>query len=271
MKMAEMKSKVMMIGPALALEWLQRNVEHNRPLRKTVVEGYAEQMKRGEWQLTHQGPAFDINGALIDGQHRLHAVVQANVIVPMMVTMDAPVVSFRVLDCGIKRTVADRLNIDRKTVAVISSAEKVALGDRRMVPQERVYQISQTTFGHIIDAMMRTNQATKRLMSSSSVSVAACVAVAEGQPFEWVAKQRRVLILQDEDNETASARAMRRRFQDISSREAHGLDHEVIACALRVFEHESRDIKVIKLLDGWRDALQQRVRNAMQTSTNWSN
>jgi hypothetical protein len=269
--MVEMKSKVMMVDPALALAWLQRNIETNRPLRPTVVDNYADDMRRGEWHLTHQGIALDIDGNLIDGQHRLAAVIKANVIVPIMVTVNAPRASFVALDNGVKRSVADRLSIDKKTVAVITCAEKFAVAERRMVPQQRVYEISQTTFGHIVDAIVRTNQATRRLMSSSSVSVAACVAVAEGQPFEWVANQRRVLILQDEENETPIARAMRRRFQDVRARDSHGLDHEVMACALRVFDKESRDIKVIKLLDGWRDALQQRVRNAMQTSINWSN
>jgi hypothetical protein len=80
-------------------------------------------MQRGQWQLTHQGVAFDVNGILIDGQHRLSAVVQSNCIVPMMVTMNAPSVSFEALDCGIGRTIGDRLKMNPAVVALITATD----------------------------------------------------------------------------------------------------------------------------------------------------
>jgi hypothetical protein len=42
-------------------------------------------MLNGNWVLTHQGIAISKSGKLIDGQHRLAAVVKANVPVEMMV------------------------------------------------------------------------------------------------------------------------------------------------------------------------------------------
>ncbi|HEY5050458.1 MAG TPA: hypothetical protein VII50_06125, partial [Acidothermaceae bacterium] len=71
-----MRSKVQTITPAKAAEWLEANTT-NRPVSRTVVRSFAEAMKRGEWIVTHQGIAFDVSGVLIDGQHRLAAVVEA--------------------------------------------------------------------------------------------------------------------------------------------------------------------------------------------------
>lgn len=54
------------------------NGRTNRQLSWKVVQDYAEQMLKGEWNIpTHQGMAFDDNDVLVDGQHRLWAVMLA--------------------------------------------------------------------------------------------------------------------------------------------------------------------------------------------------
>ena len=65
---------VMEVGPDLAARWLDGNT-HNRPLKQTLVDRFVRDMQAGRWRLTHQGIAFDADGMLIDGQHRLWAIV----------------------------------------------------------------------------------------------------------------------------------------------------------------------------------------------------
>jgi hypothetical protein len=84
---SSVRSKVQTITPAKAAEWLEANTT-NRPVSRTVVRSFAEAMKRGEWIVTHQGIAFDVSGVLIDGQHRLAAVLDADVPVAMTVFTD---------------------------------------------------------------------------------------------------------------------------------------------------------------------------------------
>jgi hypothetical protein len=72
------RTKVQMVTPVKAGEWLQANTP-NRPLSKPIVKAFAEAMRRGEWVVTHRGIAFDTNGVLVDGQHRLAAIVEADV------------------------------------------------------------------------------------------------------------------------------------------------------------------------------------------------
>ncbi|MBO1330964.1 hypothetical protein [Streptomyces sp. VRA16 Mangrove soil] len=103
-----MHMEVLDVSPELAAEWLTRNT-NNRPLSKGAVQQLAGQIQRGEWQLTHQGIAFDEDGVLIDGQHRLAAVVKAGVPVPMTVTRGVPRTAFTVMDTGRKRTGRDAL------------------------------------------------------------------------------------------------------------------------------------------------------------------
>lgn len=65
------------VGPELAAAMLATNRDDNRNKRPTVHGRYANDMRQGLWRLTHQGVAFDRQGHLCDGQHRLSACVQA--------------------------------------------------------------------------------------------------------------------------------------------------------------------------------------------------
>jgi hypothetical protein len=113
------------ITPNKARDILKTNTR-NRALRLSSVAEFARQMTAGCWKLTSQGIAIDTNGVLVDGQHRLHAIVEANVPVQIAVTYDVDPESFDAYDCGIVRTVADRLPLlkdkesNRIAVALVS-------------------------------------------------------------------------------------------------------------------------------------------------------
>ncbi|MFC8257483.1 hypothetical protein ACFUNF_07525 [Streptomyces sp. NPDC057291] len=100
--------EVLSVSPELAAQWLTLNT-NNRPLSKNTVQQLAAQIQRGEWQLTHQGIAFDEDDVLIDGQHRLAAIVKAGTTVPVTVTHGVPRTAFTVMDTGRKRTGRDAL------------------------------------------------------------------------------------------------------------------------------------------------------------------
>ncbi len=78
------------VTPELAASWLD-GTEVDRPVQERHVEQLATEMTAGRWQLTHRGIAFDINKKLIDGRHRLLAVIRSGKTVPMLVIVDEPV------------------------------------------------------------------------------------------------------------------------------------------------------------------------------------
>lgn len=92
-----MKTTIETITPAIAKKILDQTedqilkgkVEH-RPLSNIIVNRYARDMKAGYWLTTHQGIAFDDQGNLIDGRHRLWAIVRSNIPIEMLVTRDIP-------------------------------------------------------------------------------------------------------------------------------------------------------------------------------------
>jgi hypothetical protein len=105
------RSRVRKITPDKAADMLAANTA-NRPLSRSTVRAFAEAMRRGDWLVTHQGIAFDTRGVLVDGQHRLAAVVEAELPVEMTVFTEVEPDSFDVLDTGKRRNAADVLAIE---------------------------------------------------------------------------------------------------------------------------------------------------------------
>jgi len=108
---APMRMQIEPVGPEQALRWLAVN-QANRPISEILVKRYAEDMKHGRWKTTHQGIAFDQAGMLLDGQHRLKAIIKASITLQLVIFRDCDRATFDRLDAGRKRTAADALAVD---------------------------------------------------------------------------------------------------------------------------------------------------------------
>lgn len=64
------------VTPALAKQWLEKNT-NNRNVNFAKVKKMAKDMREGHWDTTHQGIAIATDGTLVDGRHRLMAVVES--------------------------------------------------------------------------------------------------------------------------------------------------------------------------------------------------
>lgn len=103
-------NRIVSITPEMAARWLE-NKASNRKIDSPTVLSMARDMAAGLWQITHQGIALDEKGVLIDGQHRLSAIIIANVEIKMMVTEGIPRATQLVIDDHRKRSGADVLTI----------------------------------------------------------------------------------------------------------------------------------------------------------------
>jgi hypothetical protein len=98
------------IDPQIAVKYLEKDVaanEQNRPLTQSRINDLADIMVRGRFEQTHQGIAFSDTGALVDGQHRLWAVVESGVTVRMLVTRGLSPAAVLAIDMGRARSVAE--------------------------------------------------------------------------------------------------------------------------------------------------------------------
>lgn len=94
------------VNPAVAEAWLAHNTA-NRRIRRNQVERFARDMESGAWQENGEGICFAHDGTLINGQHRLSAVVTAGVALPMLVVRGLPMDAQDTMDDGAKRTMGD--------------------------------------------------------------------------------------------------------------------------------------------------------------------
>lgn len=104
----------------------------NRPRRETHWKNLHQAMLRGEWRKTHQGIAFDEDGILLDGQHRMMALAQMpdDFRIDMLVTTELPrAEAWDAIDVNVcKRSVSDVLGCDRKVAAIAAIFETATKG-----------------------------------------------------------------------------------------------------------------------------------------------
>lgn len=116
------------VDPELAEQYLENN-EGNRKVRADVVDTYSRDLKAGRWLVTGDPLRIDTTGRLIDGQHRLKAVVKAGIGAWFLVIRGVDPHVQSVLDTQAKRTAADALRFAgyNRNVRVISGVARSAI------------------------------------------------------------------------------------------------------------------------------------------------
>lgn len=117
--------KLEVITPAKAKQLLECVPDWQRKLARRNVTQLAADMRNGDFKVTADTIKIDTAGNVIDGQHRLMAIVSADVTVRSFVARNVDPDAFVVLDQGKKRTLADQLTskgiANAKTVAAALS------------------------------------------------------------------------------------------------------------------------------------------------------
>lgn len=129
-----METKTVIVTPVVARDWLKRNID-NRPLRPSTVAALKVAFERGEYVMTHQGIAFDVDGRLADGQHRLTAISEMpdTFRIEMMVTRGLPAKAREVMDIGVKRTASDILHVPQGLAAVARFMATIVETEKRSI------------------------------------------------------------------------------------------------------------------------------------------
>lgn len=114
MKMFQAKQpdpEVVTITPDEALFMLEEHNGFNRPVSYDTVKFYADQMRRGLWQINGEPIIISDQGDLLNGQHRLYACVEAGVSFRTILVKGITAEAFKTIDQGRKRTAGDIIAI----------------------------------------------------------------------------------------------------------------------------------------------------------------
>ena len=110
-----------MVTPEMAAEILKGNTK-NRSLQSAVVRDYADDMASGRWRHTSQGIAIADDGTLINGQHRLAAVIKCGLTVPFTVAYGCDPDDRMVADRNRRRSLGDMFHMEGERNTTVLAA-----------------------------------------------------------------------------------------------------------------------------------------------------
>jgi len=101
------------ITPSISALMLEGNVHYNRPKNDKNKVRLSTQMKNGLWKEdVNSTIGFSKNNVLLDGQHRLEAIIHSGCTISMWVCNNVDEKSFDVIDSGKSRTPGDIFSIN---------------------------------------------------------------------------------------------------------------------------------------------------------------
>lgn len=109
-KGSSVEARVETITPEIAEEYLRLS-GGNRNIVRSAVETYVEMIKAGKWDINNNGIGFNQKGVLIDGHHRLTAIVIAGQPVTCLVVRGLAESSIDHIDIGTSRNVGHILHM----------------------------------------------------------------------------------------------------------------------------------------------------------------
>lgn len=147
-------SEIVNITPEYARMLLSKN-GMNRPLNKGHVLNLANAMSRGDWQVNGESIKIAQCGTLLDGQHRLSAIVKTGSPCDIVVIKGLPLESFHTINTGAKtRGAADVLAITgEKNSSVLAAAARLlkCWEDNKTCPKFQGYHVTVAEIEDIID------------------------------------------------------------------------------------------------------------------------
>jgi len=193
-----MKVEVTNVTPLMARKWLERVAPFNRPVHASVVRKYRDALIRGEYVMSHQGLAFDTDGWLMDGQHRLHAIAELpdDTVFPMVVTTGLSRDAFLVMDQGMKRGTADALRRAKRAVEVAKLLAYFAYSKSYSLTAMVVEPFVDRTES-IHDVIVSNAPKSVKTWSSAPVRSAAVLSVLMGVDVSYISRLYRGLVMSE--------------------------------------------------------------------------
>lgn len=142
-----MEMKTETVTPEVAERWLATQ-EGNRKLSTRSVENYSKAMRRNEWVFDGSPIRFDESGKLVDGQHRLWAVIESKTTQKFLVIRGVDDGAFMVMDTGKVRSFSDILSIRRPDLKNVMIIAALVRQYAKWTKGERTARLSGRAIGH---------------------------------------------------------------------------------------------------------------------------
>lgn len=114
--MDDAKFELRIVTPEEAKRILSENFTKQRHVRENTVQKYADDMINNRWDFNNPQPIIiSDTGKLLDGQHRLLAVIRSGKAIPFYFAIGVPENTYLSIDTNDPRKVTDRIDVPQKT------------------------------------------------------------------------------------------------------------------------------------------------------------
>jgi len=259
----EIEQKVFKVTPAHAEKWLEMNTG-NRRIRPSHVRHLASQMEQGRWMLSPEPIVFSPK-RLLDGQHRLSAVLMSGCTIEASVALVQNEDVFRVLDQGVNRNNSDLTGIPSPVLQPLQwllkqsvnglRKGKIVIDDIERIKDENIFTLSNRVNEVIKPKDRRFKSAPFRAAYIMAVDMKLCDLETADRIYTDLSHM----------NMTEWSRMMQNIFHRFETTKVHGahnsLKNEFFMAGLYLFsEAHSKKTKII-LTEKFTDEMEKRVRN----------
>lgn len=203
------------VTPALAKIILDRDNTKNRKYRRaSQVEKLKREMLDGQFILLPDGLIFDEDGNLIQGQHRLDALLKSDLpglvfIIWRNVTLNV----FEKLDANVPRSFMDRNGTSREVQDIVNLIARIYFGNSHSHTENKMIL---EWFQPEIDGFNSYVGTTKRRGGSQAPVKVACLlrSIKNTAHAKWCHDQYRALVLRDYNVMENSVQSLNRQIED---------------------------------------------------------
>lgn len=159
---------IVTVDPNLAATMLATQ-KANRNLRRAKVDEYANDMKNGNWSFTGESICFNKRGELVQGQHRLNAIIKSGVTLQIVVVYDVDDDAILDMDSGMKRQFSDYLQITGETNTAVVAGICARMNEYRTGNRRCTHAESRSILDEFPDIHMAAGLASSKYKSVSEL------------------------------------------------------------------------------------------------------
>jgi|GEM_PF-1397680 len=238
-----MKTQTLHITPAQAKIYLSKPHPQQRPLMRSKVVHFARMIKTGQFHYTHQGIAIDTDGNLIDGQHRLHAIVETATPATMQVSTGVSKHAWHAIDIGAKRRISDISGIVGRESEVYRLALHLTCNISNPTAEE-IIELSNSQFGQAVKILLQHCGTVRKILSSAPMKTMAAAWFCETGDMYSIHQYRALVNVKFDDMSNQSKVF----YQQVSTGRIHSSDRIDLLCrSYLLFDNSRKDEKKLMI------------------------
>lgn len=231
--------------PQLAKQWLDEKNIGNRDKRPSYIKQLAGVMKRGMFALTPEGLIVGKSGRLLNGQHRLCAIVESGQTIDLLVFFGVDDSVFEKIDQGTRRRMDDLFRTDRRVQDAVNTIARLHAGNSLSSDQVKEYLY---VFGPACEALVKAcgTQAKGRSSGPVKAGIAILMTANRGM-WEDIASLYRCFVLLEFEDLPPSVIALVKQLDNGTANTSRS--NEAVVRAYRAFDPERRGSSKIQFSD----------------------